>query len=152
MLGIVAAVMLAQAAQAALWDDNFEKAQKEAKETGHYVLLNFTGSDWCGWCKKLDAEVFSKKAFKEYAASNLVCVTVDFPSRKPQTNKVKEQNEKLQLLYGVEGYPTIIILNPDGEAIGATGYLPGGPGIFIANLNRMIEKDRANRKPSAPQG
>ncbi|HEY8240444.1 MAG TPA: thioredoxin family protein, partial [Kiritimatiellia bacterium] len=81
-------LLLAQADGAELWTDDFEQAMNEAKASGRYLLLDFTGSDWCGWCKRLDAEVFKDDTFKEFAASNLVCVKVDFPMFKEQSDKL----------------------------------------------------------------
>lgn len=120
---------------AAGWDDDYEKALAKAKAEKKMVLLDFTGSDWCGWCMKLDKEVFSKKEFKDYAKENLVLVEVDFPQAKRLTKKVKEQNDKLQAEFKVQGYPTIIVLNPEGKKVGELGYQEGGPAPFIAKLD-----------------
>ena len=125
---------------AAGWDDDYEKALAKAKTEKKMVLLDFTGSDWCGWCIKLDKEVFGKQEFKTYAKENLVLVEVDFPQDKRQTKKLKEQNEKLQAQYGVSGYPTIIILNSEGTKEGELGYMAGGPKAFIAELDKLKGK------------
>ena len=92
------------------WDDDYEKALARAKTEKKLVLLDFTGSDWCGWCIKLEKEVFSKPEFKTYAKENLVLVEVDFPQGKRQSAKLKAQNEKLQKEFGIQGYPTLIVL------------------------------------------
>jgi protein disulfide-isomerase len=125
---------------AAGWDDDYEKALAKAKAEKKLVVLDFTGSDWCGWCIKLDEEVFSKKEFKDYAKENLVLVEVDFPQQKKLSKKVKEQNEKLQAEHQVKGYPTIIVLNSEGKKVGQLGYQPGGPGPFVAKLKELKEK------------
>ena len=119
------------------WDDDCDKALAKAKEEKKMVLLDFTGSDWCGWCIKLDKEVFSKSEFKSYAKDNLVLVEVDFPRSKPQSKKLKEQNQKLQQEFGVQGYPTIIVLNSEGKKVGTLSYEEGGPGPFIAKLDEL---------------
>ena len=75
----VAAVTSSAAFAAAGWEDNYEKAMAKAKAEKKMVLLDFTGSDWCGWCIKLDKEVFSKKEFKDYAKENLVLVEGGVP-------------------------------------------------------------------------
>ena len=73
-------VLLGTVAQAGEgWETNFKKALARAKAENKYVLLNFSGSDWCGWCTKLDKEVFSRQAFKDYARENLILVLLDFP-------------------------------------------------------------------------
>ncbi len=135
-----AALTSATALAAAGWDDDYEKAVAQAKAEKKMVLLDFTGSDWCGWCIKLDKEVFSKPEFKSYAKDNLVLVEVDFPQGKRQTKKLKEQNEKLQQEHGVRGYPTIIVLNPEGKKVGQLGYQEGGPKAFIAKLDELKGK------------
>jgi protein disulfide-isomerase len=80
---------------ASSWETDFEEASATAKASNKYMLLDFSGSDWCGWCVRLDNEVFRKKAFKDYAKENLVCVLVDFPRRKQLKKALKEQNTKL---------------------------------------------------------
>jgi protein disulfide-isomerase len=136
----VLAVTSSAALAAAGWDDDYEKAVAKAKAEKKMVLLDFTGSDWCGWCIKLDKEVFSKPEFKEYAKANLVLVEVDFPQGKRQTKKLKEQNEKLQQEHGVQGYPTIIVLNSEGKKVGKLGYMEGGPKAFLAKLDELKGK------------
>jgi len=119
------------------WGDNYEKAAAQAKAEKKLLLLDFTGSDWCGWCIKLNKEVFSQAEFKDYAAKNLVLMEVDFPQTKPQAANVKAQNARLQTKYKIEGYPTIIVLNPEGKKVGELGYQPGGPKAFIAALDGL---------------
>lgn len=120
------------------WETDFNFALDRAKKDTKYVLLNFSGSDWCGWCKKLDAEVFKKYEFKQYVKNNFVCVLLDFPFTKPQGEKLKQQNKELAIKYGIRGYPTILILSPTGELIAKTGYLAGGVKIYVEHLKRII--------------
>ena len=89
--------------QAKSWETDFEKASEEAKESGKYMLLDFSGSDWCGWCIKLEKEVFKKSDFKKFAKDNLVCVLIDFPNKKRQSKKEKAQNAELAKKFGVRG-------------------------------------------------
>ena len=138
-LAIIALTSTAALA-AAGWDDDYDKAVAQAKADKKMVLLDFTGSDWCGWCIKLDKEVFSKPEFKSYAKDNLVLVVVDFPQGKQQTKKLKEQNEKLKNEHGIKGYPTIIVLNSEGKKVGQLGYMEGGPKAFIAALDKLKTK------------
>lgn len=119
---------------------DYDEALATARARNKPVLLDFTGSDWCGGCMLLDQEVFSTRAFKEYAEKNLVLLKVDFPMDRRLPRKVQEQNEKLRSKFAVVGFPTIIVLSPDGRKIGRTmGYADGGPAAFIA----AIEKIRA---------
>lgn len=120
------------------WLTDFEAAKEKAAETGKPMLLDFTGSDWCGWCIKLDDEVFSKSTFQEYADSELVLVEIDFPRGKEQSDAVKAQNKALAEKYEIRGFPTIVLLSPEGELIGTTGYRPGGADAYVAHLKEAL--------------
>ena len=120
------------------WMTDFEAAQAKAAEIEKPMLLDFSGSDWCGWCIKLDKEVFSKEAFQEYAESELVLVELDFPRSKPQSEELKAQNQALAEKYGVRGFPTIILLSPEGELIARTGYRRGGAEAYVAHLKEAL--------------
>src|SRR5882672_5780311 len=127
-IGFMACCALLQAGAEELnWQTDLPKAQAQAKKENKLVMLDFTGSDWCGWCIKLNKEVFSKPEFAKYAKDNLLLVEVDFPHAKKQTEELKKANEALLDKYKVDGYPTIIVLNSQGEKIGETGYVEGGP-------------------------
>ena len=131
------ALCLSSVRAEATWLTDLQRAQAEAKASHKLLLLNFTGSDWCGWCIRLEKEVFSKPEFAEYAKQNLVLLTVDFPHAKPLSDEVRKQNRELAEKYGIEGFPTIVVLNEDGKPVGALGYQPGGPSAFIAELKKM---------------
>ncbi len=136
---LVMAMLYCTRAEAFSWETDFKKASSIAKTSGKYLLLDFSGSDWCGWCIKLEKEVFSQDAFKDFAKENLVCVLVDFPSAKEQTKELKRQNRDLAQKYKIKGYPTIIILSPEGKHVGKTGYLQGGPEEYAQHLKKIIE-------------
>src|SRR5947209_2105501 len=74
------------------WLTDLPKAQAKAKAEHKLVMMDFTGTDWCPWCIKLNKEVFSTPEFSEFAAKNLVLVEVDFPRRKVQSNELKAAN------------------------------------------------------------
>jgi thioredoxin-related protein len=137
--GAIAAVfaVTTSANAGAEWLTDYKKAQEEAKAGNKLVLLNFTGSDWCGWCIKLDREIFSTPQFKDYASKNLVLMEADFPRVKPQSASVRKQNEELAMRYQIIGFPTILVLNGDGKVMGELGYTPGGPNAFIAELEKL---------------
>ena len=122
----------------AAWMTDFEAAKAKAKAEGKPMLVDFTGSDWCGWCIRLDKEVFSKPAFKDYAAENLILVEIDFPRRKEQSAELKAQNEALAEKYGIRGFPTILIMDAEGEVIERTGYRRGGPGKYVDHLKGIL--------------
>ncbi len=120
---------------------DFEAAKAKAVKEGKPIFINFTGTDWCGWCIKLEKEVFSKKAFQDYAKENLVLVEVDFPRKKEQTAELKEQNKKLDKEYGVEGYPTLYLLDAQGKKLTEDiGYREGGPEAYVAHLKSLLKK------------
>ena len=138
LLAIGAAVLAFSSAKAeSNWLTDFHRAQEEAKAGHKLLLINFTGSDWCGWCKRLDAEVFSKQEFADYAKENLVLMTADFPRAKPLSSEVRQQNATLAQKFGIEGFPTIVLLNSEGKMVGALGYTPGGPTAFIGELKKV---------------
>ena len=119
------------------WLTDLSTAQAKAKAEHKLVVMDFTGSDWCYWCKKLNSEIFSSSDFAAYAAKNLVLVEVDFPQAKAQSDALKKANQALQTKFKVEGYPTIIVLNGEGKKVGELGYMEGGPKPFIAQLAKL---------------
>jgi thioredoxin-related protein len=141
MIGLLACGALLQAgAEELQWMTDLPKAQEKAKAENKLVMLDFTGSDWCGWCIKLNKEVFSKAEFADFAAKNLVLVEVDFPTHKTLAAEQKRANDALLKKYKVEGYPTIIVLNSAGKKVGELGYEPGGPKAFISKLEELKKK------------
>jgi len=139
-IGLLAGWAFLQAGATELeWQTDLAKAQAQAKKENKLVMLDFTGSDWCGWCKKLDAEVFSKSDFSEYAKKNLVLVEVDFPRFKKLSADQQKANNALQEKYKIEGYPTIIVLDGEGEQVGQLGYM-SSPKPFIDQLDKMKKK------------
>ena len=133
---------------AAPWLTDFTKAQSQARTEKKAMLLNFTGSDWCGWCIRLQREVFSKPEFDEYARKNLVLVEVDFPKRKAQSDALLRANRALAQRFSVEGYPTLVVLDSAGKELGRLGYEPGGPKPFLARLSKMTGAPAAGEPAS----
>jgi len=119
------------------WTTDYNAALASAASEQRNVFLFFTGSDWCGWCKKLDGEILSTPEFKAYADAKLVLVELDFPRQKEQSVAEKRQNQKLQRQFGIKGYPTVIVLNSKGEPVARLGYQRGGPEPFIAKLKAL---------------
>jgi thiol-disulfide isomerase/thioredoxin len=111
-------------------------ALSQAQSENKLVLLDFTGSDWCSWCKKFDKDVLSTDKFAVYAKSKLVLMTVDFPYHKKQDAALKQANQELKNRFSVDGFPTFVLLNSAGRELGRqVGYLRGGPDAFIAELD-----------------
>ena len=124
------------------WKTDYKKAQEEAKASHKLVLLNFTGSDWCGWCTQLDRVILNQQQFKDYASKNLVLVVIDFPRRngpawKGQSVELKKQNMELAEKFNVEGFPTLVVLSPEGKTVWRyDGYYDGGLAAFLAELDK----------------
>ncbi len=120
------------------WGTDLPAALNQARSENKMVLLDFTGSDWCGWCIKFDKDVLSTDKFAGYAKSRLVLVQLDFPNHKKQDAALKQANGQLAKQFGVNGYPTFVLLNSAGKELGRqVGYAQGGPYAFIAELDRF---------------
>ena len=120
------------------WQTNLESALQQAKTENKAVLVNFTGSDWCVWCQKLSAEVFSKSEFEDYADESLILVKLDFPRNIEQSTETKMYNNQLAQRFGVKGFPTVLLFNAQGKMVLQTGYQPGGPVGYIYHLKSYL--------------
>lgn len=120
------------------WITDFEAAKKTAAEKKLPILADFSGSDWCGWCIKLDQEVFSQKEFKEFARDNFVLFMADFPRAKNQDEKTRKQNAELMKKYDVEGFPTVLLMDAEGKVLARTGYERGGAAAYVEHLKKLI--------------
>ena len=123
------------------WLTDWEAAKAKSKAENKPILINLTGSDWCGWCIKMEKEIFSQKAFKDFAAENLVLMEADFPKKKQQPAALKKQNAELEKQYLADGYPTVFLLDAEGKKLsGDLGTLKVGATEFIAKLKELIAK------------
>ena len=130
------------------WQTDLELAIQLSEKKNKPLMLFFTGSDWCGWCIRLQKEVFYKPEFIEWAEKNVILVDIDFPRNKSnQSVELQQQNNLLQQQFGIQGYPTIHFVRPekiDGRinlsSLGQTGYRAGGPEVWIAEANSYIQK------------
>lgn len=122
----------------AVWREDFPGALRQAHTDNKMVLLDFTGSDWCPWCIKFDKDILSTPKFSSYAAQKLELVRLDFPRSTSQPDDLKRANAALAKQFGVDGYPTYVLLNSAGRELGRqVGYLEGGPDAFIAELEKF---------------
>jgi len=129
------------------WITDMEAAKTQASKEKKDLLLDFTGSDWCGWCIKLNEEVFSKEPFTAGTKDKFVLVEIDFPQKKEQDAKLKEQNKALAEKMNVQGYPTIILCDATGKPYAKTGYQPGGAEKYVKTLDELqavrVKRDQA---------
>lgn len=122
------------------WHTDYEKAKIEAQKASKPMVLFFTGSDWCHWCKKLDAEVFHDPEFAKAAGDKFIFVLLDFPSKGNQSAQEKEQNQKLKNKFSIQGFPTLIILDSNQQQVGTTGYSAGGGKAYANDLLKMVKQ------------
>jgi thiol-disulfide isomerase/thioredoxin len=123
---------------------------------GKDLLIDFTGSDWCGWCIRLQKEVFALEAFKRVAPKKFVLVEIDFPQGKKLPVELQQQNERLQKEFGVEGFPTILLADPQGRPYARTGYHEGGVEGYLKHLEELqsgrLTRDENWKRAEAAQG
>ncbi len=125
-------------AEAVTWMTDWEAAKALAAKEGRDLLIDFTGSDWCIWCKRLKGEVFDQAAFQERAPGSFVLVELDFPRDKSgQSEELQKQNEKLMEAFGVEGFPTIYLADEMGRPYAQTGYQQGGAEPYLEHLTEL---------------
>lgn len=129
------------------WLVDLEEAYEISQKTGKPIMANFTGSDWCGWCKRLTANVFSQPEFQKWAEKNVVLLELDFPRRKEIPTEIRQQNYSLQQAFKVRGYPTVWVFNLEKnaddkfaiEALGKTGYT-NTVEEFTSGVDQMIAR------------
>lgn len=136
----------------AAWITDLEAAKTRAKEENKPILISFVGTDWCGWCIKIEKEIFTKEAFVDYAKENLVLLQVDFPRDKKlkeaQSAELVAQNKALDKQFKIEGYPTIFLVDAELEKLPDTGdvaedeSVKKGAEAFVAFLKKELEEAR----------
>lgn len=132
-------------AQELTWHTNMDKASEIALKNKKPLMLFFTGSDWCGWCIKLQKEVFNTSEFVIWANENVILVELDFPRRKQISPELKSQNQKFEQMLSVQGYPTVWFITPEitngkitFNALGSTGYVANGPQAWIPSAKQIL--------------
>lgn len=137
-----------------VWYTDLKKANDVSMAEKKPIFAFFTGSDWCGWCKKLQRDVFVKSAFIEWANKNVVLLELDFPRRKQLPPAQAQQNAELRNGFKVSGYPTIWLFTMEQDsvqgkflisAMGSCGYPRGAtPGKeedkFLSTVNAILKK------------
>lgn len=137
LLSLVATAGLARA-EGDQWLVDFDKAKAQAKKEGKSILMDFTGSDWCGYCIQLDKKVFSQEVFQQEAPKHFVLLKLDYPRDKSkQTKEEIAQNAELRQKYGyaISGYPTILLTDAEGQPFAKKGGYDGTPAPeYVAEL------------------
>lgn len=134
-------------AQELNWHTNVKEAIALGNKQKKPLLLFFTGSDWCGWCIRLQKEVLKTPEFEKWANENVILVELDYPRRTPQSTEIKKQNDELQQEFSIQGFPTICFANGTNkggkvnfERLGNTGYVAGGPTAWLEVANGILKK------------
>ena len=137
---------LAAQSQELVWQTDIKKAMEISNKTQKPMFLFFTGSDWCGWCIRLQKEVLKTPEFAVWAKKNVVLVELDFPRRAPQSEELRNQNNGIQQAFGIQGYPTVWFATaklkegkPSFTGIGSTGYVAGGPSAWLAVADGILK-------------
>jgi len=125
------------------WITSWEDAKKQAQNEKKDILIDFTGSDWCGWCIRLRDEVFTKEEFRKVAPTQFVLLELDFPRTKKLPEALQKQNDQLRNEFAVRGYPTILLADAQGRAFARTGYEPGGPKAYLEHLDKKVAERKA---------
>jgi thioredoxin-related protein len=134
------------------WLDDYDEALRQAAARGKPVLADFSGSDWCGWCIRLDREVFSTETFRAAATNDFVLLMVDMPQDASRlTAKAKASNPQLCRRYDVRGFPTVLALDEKGSVLFRTGYRPGGAEAYLKHLSSELARAKA-RPPAVKKG
>ncbi len=129
------------------WTDSITEGIEQAQRENKMLLLNFTGSDWCTWCIKLESTIFSTSEFKNWSRQNMVKVFLDFPSRINLSEATMNQNQQLQHFFGVRGYPTLMLLDSNLIPLLQTGYQKMNTAEFIEHLQN--DRNISLRDPDA---
>jgi thioredoxin-related protein len=129
------------------WTGDLEAAKARASQEKKFILLCFTGSDWCPACKRLKSEVFDQAEFADFARAKFVMVEADLPRYKPIGHLQLQANKALEKSFHVESVPTVVVLTPDGQEIHRLGYVPGGPAGFISQLGPIAKAQLVGPPP-----
>ena len=142
-------------AQELKWYTDVKEAIKVSNKEKKPLMLFFTGSDWCGWCIRLQKEVLKTSEFGKWANEKVVLVELDYPRGVAQTEEVKRQNSELQQVFGIQGFPTVYFakatVNKEGkinfEGLGNTGYVAGGPTAWLAVADPFVKNAAMTPEP-----
>jgi protein disulfide-isomerase len=126
------------------WLTDFEEAKKRSAKEKKPILMFFTGSDWCGWCQKLHADVLDKDEFMKFALKNVILLELDFPNSIPQSEELGIQNRALGEKFKVDGYPTLALVAPDGET--ELARITGYDADLVKKLSLAVKRFKKQRK------
>ena len=132
------------------WLTDLDAGIKVAKAEKKAILVDFTGSDWCGWCIRLKKEVFDQKEFAA-VTKDFVLVELDYPQKKKQSAEEKAKNKAWAEKFAIEGFPTILLMDSNGEPFAQTGYQEGGSVKYLAHLAELLKQNNSQGKTKFAQ-
>lgn len=137
-------------AQELKWYTDVKEAITVSNKENKPMLMFFTGSDWCGWCIRLQNEVLKTPEFTKWASQNVILVELDYPTKTQQTAEIKAQNNELQQAFGIQGFPTIYFTSAESKdgkvnfkGLGKTGYVAGGPSAWLAVAEGIVHPKKS---------
>lgn len=137
-------------AQELKWYTDVREAITVSNKEQKPMLMFFTGSDWCGWCIRLQNEVLKTPEFTKWAKDNVILVELDYPRRTPQTPEIKNQNSELQQAFGIQGFPTVYFTSAEAKdgkvnfkGLGQTGYVAGGPSAWLTVAEGIVHPKKS---------
>jgi thioredoxin-related protein len=137
-------------AQELKWYTDVKEAITVSNKEQKPMLMFFTGSDWCGWCIRLQNEVLKTPEFTKWAKDNVILVELDYPRRTPQTPEIKNQNNELQQAFGIQGFPTVFFTSAESKdgkvnfkGLGQTGYVAGGPSAWLTVAEGIVHPKKS---------
>jgi len=128
--------------ESSIWLTDYKEALTKAKAENKLILMDFSGSDWCSNCIRLEKSVFQTEVFNTYAKDKFILLNVDFPmkSKNKLSKELTDQNAELAKKYNSEGqFPTVIIMDSDEKVLARTGYIEGGAEGYIKHLNDLLK-------------
>lgn len=126
------------------WMTDYNAAKALANKESKPMFLFFTGSDWCPWCMKMDQQILSTPEFQQALSQKVIFVKVDFPRQTKLDKATKEQNDKLSKTFGIQGFPTVILLDSNGQRIDKIGFQSGGGAKYAQKVLDIIDAYNAN--------
>ncbi len=120
------------------WDTRIEGALSEAQKDDKYLFVYFAGSDWCPHCARFDQEILSSPRFQRFLARNFVPVLIDFPRSLPIGKEQLDYNQQQLSQFGVQGFPTVLLLDSRGSVLYRANYGGGGVRHFINQLSEYL--------------
>ncbi|HVV56569.1 MAG TPA: thioredoxin family protein [Mucilaginibacter sp.] len=142
---LLAICLMTMFAPSVNWLGDFNTAKTEAAQKHELILINFSGSDWCGPCIQLRKQILESSTFENYASDHLILVRADFPrQKKNQLSKEQMQkNDALADKYNADGkFPYTLLVDANGRVLKTwDGYPDETPDQFVAQISDFVQSN-----------